>query len=84
MALLITDEQLKASGLTEQQVRLELAVRLFELNVFTLGKAAEFAGIHQAELMEELWTRKIPLHYTIEDLEYDFENIVKDRDADYK
>ncbi|MFN8300755.1 MAG: UPF0175 family protein [Chitinophagales bacterium] len=75
MALLITDEQLKASGLTEQQVRLELAVRLFELNVFTLGKAAEFAGIHKLQMQQELAARKIPMHYDLEMLNEDIQNI---------
>ncbi len=75
MALLITDEQLKASGLSEQQVRLELAIRLFELNVFTLGKAAEFAELHKLQMQQELAARKIPMHYDLEMLNEDIQNI---------
>lgn len=75
MALVITDEQIKASGLTEQQLRLEIAVRLFELNVFTLGKAAEFAGLHKVQMQQHLAERKIPMHYDLEMLNEDIENI---------
>src|ERR1019366_8473364 len=40
MALVISDEEIKRSGLSEQQFKLEIALHLYAMNVFTLGQAA--------------------------------------------
>ena len=84
MALVISDEEIKRSGLSEQQFKLEIALHLYAMNVFTLGQAAAFCNISHAEMMENIGSKKIPMHYTLEDLEYDYKNILKERDADYK
>ena len=84
MAFVISDDEIKKSGLSEQQFRLEIAVHLYAVNVFTLGQAAGFCNLSQAEMMEIAGSRKIPVHYTIEDLDYDYKNILKERDVDYK
>jgi predicted HTH domain antitoxin len=84
MALTITDDEIKRIGLTEQQFKLEIAIHLYAINVFTLGQAANFCNISQAEMMEQVGSRKIPVHYTIDDLDYDYKNLVKERDADNK
>ncbi len=52
MALIITDDEIKGTGLTEKELRLELAVHLFEKDIFTLGKAAEFCGIHKMQMQK--------------------------------
>ena len=41
------------------ELRLTLAVRLFEEGRLSLGKAAELAAMHKAEFMEELGRRKV-------------------------
>ena len=84
MSVIITDEDIKRSGLSEIQFRLEIAMHLYQINVFTLGQAAFFCNISQAAMMEQLGSRKIPVHYTIDDLDYDYKNMVNERDADYK
>ena len=84
MSLVISDQDIKRSGLSEPQFKLELAIHLYAINVFTLGQASLFCDISQAEMMEQLGSRKIPVHYTVEDLDYDYKNIVKERDVDYK
>ena len=84
MPVVITDKEIQASGLSESQFRLELAIVLFEKNIYTLGQAAHFANIPVAVMQNELSKRKIPLHYTLDDLENDYRNILKERDADYK
>lgn len=84
MSVVITDDDIKRAGVSEAQFRLEIALHLYSVNIFTLGQAASFCNVSQAEMMEHLGTRKIPVHYTIEDLDYDYKNIVRERDADYK
>ena len=50
-----------------QDLKIELAVLLFEKDIFTLGKAAEFAGMYQFDMQKILAERKIPMHYDVED-----------------
>jgi predicted HTH domain antitoxin len=71
MKIEISDSQLSASGLSEDQLRLEFAVLLFEKNILTLGKAAEFCGLHKMQMQAELDKRGIPVHYTTEMFEQD-------------
>ncbi len=62
-------------SLTEKSARLNLAVGLFSSEELTLGQAAELTGLPQAEFMEELARRKIPLHYGLEELEDDLKTL---------
>jgi predicted HTH domain antitoxin len=58
------DDLLLASGrprsVVEEQLRFELAVRLFEVGQLSLGKAAELAGLSTPRFGEELGRLKIP------------------------
>jgi predicted HTH domain antitoxin len=73
MNIEIAEAQLKSSGLNEAALKLELAIFLFEKNIFTLGNAAEFCSLHKMEMQRVLADRNIPLHYTIEMLHQDLE-----------
>ncbi|HEX5154705.1 MAG TPA: UPF0175 family protein [Parafilimonas sp.] len=61
--LVIEDGFLKAAGLTEQQMKPEIAVMLFEKEKLSLRKAASLADMHWLDFMKELDKRKIALHY---------------------
>lgn len=50
---------------------MELALALYGRGILTMGKARRLAGISKREFLEELGTRKIERHYTIEELEED-------------
>ncbi|GAB4412483.1 MAG: UPF0175 family protein [Bacteroidia bacterium] len=71
MSILITDHMLSQAQLPEAQMRLELAVFLFEKGRFTLGKAAELAQVHPFALQQALAQRQIPMHYDEEDYQED-------------
>ena len=75
MSLLISDNLLHSAQLTDAELRVEIALMLFERNKLTLGKASEFAYLSQYEFQKLLGKRKIPIHYDIEELERDLENI---------
>ena len=61
--LTIEDTYLKASGYEAQELRLEIAVMLFEKERLSLRKAANMAGVHWLDFMKELDRRSIALHY---------------------
>ena len=57
-------------GVTEEEARLLLAIKLYEEGRISLGKAAEVAGYTRPTFMEILSRRKVPLlDYLAEELE---------------
>lgn len=75
MTLYIPEHLLKEAGLTEQNVKLELAVVLFQKELLTLGLAAQFAGLHKIQFQRELARRKIAVHYGEEELAQDISKL---------
>ena len=72
MPVLISDETLEEAGLTEQEARIEVACRLFDIGKLHLWPAAQLAGMSRVEFEGELGRRKIPVYRpTVEDLEHD-------------
>ena len=59
MVLEIADNIVKSSQMTEAEIRLELAVLLFDKNRLTFGQAFELAGISDEIFAEILSERKI-------------------------
>jgi predicted HTH domain antitoxin len=57
------------------QVRVELAVHLYEQGRLSIGKAHELAGLSLWEFRQLLGFRKIPPHFGPEDLEQDLETL---------
>ncbi|NEP46559.1 MAG: UPF0175 family protein [Okeania sp. SIO2H7] len=68
MTLVISNETLEKIEMSEEQLRLEIAVMLFQQERFTLAQAARFARINQLAFQRLLASRKIPLHYGMEEL----------------
>lgn len=54
-----------------QVIRLEIALALFQAEIFTLGQGSEFAQMTQRAFQRELGNRKIPVHYDQEMLDND-------------
>jgi len=69
--LVIPAKVLRASGLSKQELLVELAVHLFEEDFISLGVAKSLAGMPTAQFMKLLGRRRIPLHYDVEELEED-------------
>ncbi|MCW3109658.1 MAG: hypothetical protein JWQ09_4164 [Segetibacter sp.] len=61
--IIVEDAYIKATGYSDEQLKLEIAVMLFEKEKLSLRKAASMAEIHWIEFMKELDKRKISLHY---------------------
>ena len=75
MSVEINDDLVQATGLTEGELRLEIAMTLFASERLTLGQASRLAAVSQASFLRELGSREIPVHYGVPELEEDLETI---------
>jgi predicted HTH domain antitoxin len=64
--------------LTEADLRIELAIALFQQQRITLGTASQLAGLHQIEFQRLIASRGICIHYDIDDLEEDLISLRQD------
>lgn len=62
MAVVISDEVLRAAGMSEQEALVEVACRFFEAEKLTLWAAARMARQTRVEFEQELLARKIPIY----------------------
>jgi len=77
MSVVIPSEILQAAQLSEAELRLELAILLFEKYKISTGKARRLAGISLIEFRLELAKRGICVHYDLEDFHTDLETLQK-------
>lgn len=75
MSLLISDELVQASGLSEAELLQELVLLLFQREKLTLGKASHLLGMTQLEFQALLASRNLYIHYDVEDLHEDVKNL---------
>jgi len=57
----------------EERLRVELALRLYEKGIASLGQALRIAGLSKWDFLELLAKEGIPLHYGEEELREDLE-----------
>lgn len=65
-------EQLK---MTPEQLRLEIAVYLYERKRLSMGQAKRLAGLGQIAFQQELSKRNVFIHYEVEDFQKDLDNL---------
>lgn len=76
MSLVISDEFLKASQMSESELKLEIAIMLFQQQRLSLGKASELAQMNRFQFEQILKDRNIPAYtYDVEDLAIDLKNL---------
>lgn len=71
----IPQDILDSARLSLDQVRVELAVHLYEQGRLSIGKAHELAGLSLWEFRQLLGARKIPIHFAAEGLKQDVETL---------
>ena len=59
------------AGELEPEVRKELSVALYQRHVLSFGQARRFAGLEYREFEALLADRRVPRHYSVEDVEDD-------------
>ena len=63
MSLVISDELVRTSGLSERELFLEIVLMLFRQDKISLGKASELMGMHRMQFQKLLADRGICIHY---------------------
>lgn len=75
MSVIVSDEVLNTTRMTEIEMSQEIAVMLFQREKLTLAQASRFAGIHRVAFQHLLASRHIPVHYGVEDFQQDIQNL---------
>ncbi len=75
MTLLVSDEIIQASGLSERELLWEIVIMLFQRDKISLGKASELLGIHRMEFQKLLAERGICVHYDVLEFQEDIKTL---------
>jgi predicted HTH domain antitoxin len=75
MPLIIPDETLRAVGMTEEELRREMAIVLFSQGKLTLSRAARLAELAHTTFQRLLADRQIPIHYDVEEFRQDIKTL---------
>ena len=75
MSLIISDEILQTTRMSEAELKQEIAVLLFQKEKLTLGQASQMAGVSQLQFQHLLASRQIPIHYHVTDFEDDLKTL---------
>jgi len=73
--VLIEDSVLAAANLSEQELKVEVAIMLYVQNRLSFGQARKLAGVGYFEFEKLLFDRHIPAHYDVDDFEDDLKTI---------
>jgi predicted HTH domain antitoxin len=73
--MIIPDEIVQATGMTEAELRQEIAVLLFQEERLSLAQAAELAGMDRLQLQHRLASRNIPAHYGVDEFQEDLKTL---------
>jgi predicted HTH domain antitoxin len=75
MSLIVPDEILQAAHMTEQELRQEVAILLFERDKLTLAQASQVAAMSRLQFQHLLASRQIPVHYEAAEFEEDLRTL---------
>ncbi|WNN90551.1 UPF0175 family protein [Gloeocapsopsis dulcis] len=75
MSLVISDDLVKASGLSENELFLEIVLMLFRQDKISLGKASELMGLHRMQFQTLLADRGICVHYDVAEFQDDLRTL---------
>lgn len=75
MSLIIPDEILQATSMSDAELRQEIAILLFQKEKLTLGQASRLAGMSQLQFQHLLSSRQIPVHYDLAEFEEDLKTL---------
>jgi predicted HTH domain antitoxin len=75
MSVIISDDILQATRMTEEELRQEIAVLLFQKEKLTLAQASRMAGMSRLQFQHLLASRQVPVHYDLEEFEEDLKTL---------
>jgi len=71
MSLVISEDLVRASGFSENELFLEIVLMLFRQDKISLGKASELVGLHRMEFQKLLADRGVCVHYDVAEFQDD-------------
>jgi predicted HTH domain antitoxin len=75
MSLVIDNEILQTTRMTEKELLQEIAIMLFEKEKLSLGQASKLAEMNLMQFQHLLASRSITVHYGVEDFEQDLKTL---------
>ena len=75
MHLTLSDDVILAANLSEADLRLALALALFQDGRITLAQGARLASLDRLAFQQQLAARKLKIHYGEEELDSDMRTI---------
>ncbi len=75
MPIIISDEILSQTNLTEGELRLEIAIALYKKSKFSIGQAAKFSDISIFKMHEVLSEQNVPLNISSKEVVNDWDTI---------
>jgi len=75
--LVISDELVQSTKMSERDLKIEIAIALYEKGILSFGQARKLAGMAYFEFEKLLFDRNIPSGYTTDDLESDLATLKK-------
>ncbi len=73
--MIIPDQLLELAGMTEAELRFEVALIFYQRGAVSMGKAAELAGVPRFAFQQEMARREIPVNYDIEAFKQDLKTL---------
>jgi predicted HTH domain antitoxin len=75
MSLTISDTFLQTARISEDELRQEIAVMLFQRDKLTLAQASQFARMTRLQFQHLLASRQIPVHYDVAEFAEDLHTL---------
>jgi predicted HTH domain antitoxin len=75
MSVIIPDEILLTTRMSEAELMQEIAVMLFQKEKLTLAQASRLAGMNRLQFQHLLASRQIPVHYDVAEFESDIKTL---------
>jgi predicted HTH domain antitoxin len=75
MSVVIPDDILQATKMTEDELKLEIAIMLYHQEKISGGKARAWTGLTVIEFQRELAKRGLCINYDVEDLQADIKTL---------
>ncbi|AFY90777.1 MULTISPECIES: UPF0175 family protein [Chroococcidiopsis] len=75
MSVVIPEDILRATKMTEDELKLEIALMLYKQEKISSGKARAWTGLTVIQFQHELAKRGFGINYDVEDFEADIQTL---------
>jgi predicted HTH domain antitoxin len=75
MSVLIPEDILRSAKMTENELKLEIAIMLYKQEKISSGKVRSWTGLTVIEFQHELAKRGLCINYDVEDFEADVKTL---------